>query len=151
MQIMAIDYGSKRVGVASTDETGEFALPRVVLENNEELIDRLLKFISEHNIEQVVIGESKNFDGSPNLIQKDIDLLSSMLMSMLLSKSISFWIKFGEPSKFFDSPMTTCSILCSLINLSNLSISSSLFSSTTLGRANSPVSSVEATPTRLLP
>jgi len=81
MQIMAIDYGSKRVGVASTDETGEFALPRVVLENNEELIDRLLKFISEHNIEQVVIGESKNFDGSPNLIQKDIDLLSSMLMS----------------------------------------------------------------------
>ena len=69
---MAIDYGAKRVGVASTDDSGEFALPRVVLQNNESLLDEVIKLIKEGKIEKVVVGDSKNLDGTPNLISKDI-------------------------------------------------------------------------------
>lgn len=72
MKLMGIDYGSKRVGVASTDEAGEFALPRMVLPNDESLLRKVLDFIEENKIERIVVGESKNLDGKPNPILDDI-------------------------------------------------------------------------------
>jgi len=72
MKLMAVDYGAKRVGVASTDDSGEFALPRVVLSNDENLIDNILRQINDEKIERVVVGDSKNLDGTPNMISKDI-------------------------------------------------------------------------------
>ncbi len=65
---MAIDYGEKRVGLASTDETGEFALPRAVLPNGPDLSERVTKFAHEWGVERVVMGESKNFKGDDNAI-----------------------------------------------------------------------------------
>ena len=76
---MAIDYGKKRVGIASTDETGDFALPRAVWPNDETLVDKILKLKVEEQIEKIIIGESRNLDGSPNPIQKEIDNLKSEL------------------------------------------------------------------------
>ncbi len=73
MKIMAIDYGAKRVGIASTDDSGHFALPRAVLENNDSLVDQIIKFKTDNNIEQVVVGESKNLDGKDNFIQTEIN------------------------------------------------------------------------------
>ena len=69
---MAIDYGEKRVGVASTDETGAFALPRAVWPNDETLLDKVLNLKNEEKIEKIIIGESKNLDGNPNPIQQEI-------------------------------------------------------------------------------
>ncbi|MFZ2048871.1 MAG: Holliday junction resolvase RuvX [Minisyncoccia bacterium] len=79
MKIMAVDYGAKRVGVASTDESGEFALPRAVLPNDDTLVDTILKQISDENIEKVVVGDSKNLDGTPNAISKDINIFVEKL------------------------------------------------------------------------
>ena len=72
MKLMAIDYGTKRVGIASTDDTGRFALPRIVLENDKTLIDKILKFKEEEGIEKVIIGESRNLSGVANPIQQEI-------------------------------------------------------------------------------
>ena len=68
MKLMAIDYGSLRVGLASTDESGQFALPRTVLTNDESLLEKILEFKNKEKIDKVVLGESKNLDGSPNPI-----------------------------------------------------------------------------------
>lgn len=73
MKLMAIDYGEKRVGIASTDDSGEFALPRAVLPNDDSLLEKVLEFKMKEGIEKVVIGESKNLDGSPNAIMKKIE------------------------------------------------------------------------------
>ncbi|MEK7461620.1 MAG: Holliday junction resolvase RuvX [Patescibacteria group bacterium] len=73
MKLMAIDYGEKRVGIASTDEKGEFALPRAVWSNDKTLIDKVLKFKEEEKIEKIIIGESRNLGGDLNPIQKAID------------------------------------------------------------------------------
>ena len=73
MKLMAIDYGSKRVGVASTDDSGLFALPRAVWLNDETLVDKILKFKNEKKIEKIIIGESKNFQGDTNPIQEEIE------------------------------------------------------------------------------
>ena len=65
---MAIDYGEKRVGIASTDEGGTFALPRIVLPNDEHLLETVLEFKMKEGIEKVIMGESRNLDGSANAI-----------------------------------------------------------------------------------
>lgn len=70
---MAIDYGGKRVGVASTDESGSFALPRMVLPNDGGLLEKVLEFKAKEGIEKIIIGESRGLDGSPNPILKDIE------------------------------------------------------------------------------
>ena len=76
---MAIDYGKKRVGIASTDETGRFALPRMILENDKTLLDKVLKFKKDEGIEKIVIGESRNLDNSANPIQAEISQFQTEL------------------------------------------------------------------------
>jgi putative holliday junction resolvase len=71
MKIMALDYGEKRVGVASTDGSGSFALPRMVLPNDHELFKKIAQFKEEEGIELVVMGESRDFKGFPNPIHEE--------------------------------------------------------------------------------
>jgi len=72
MRFMAIDYGEKRVGLASTDESGSFALPRTVLDNDATLLLKVIRFKEENKIDKIILGESKNYLGEDNLIQKKI-------------------------------------------------------------------------------
>jgi len=73
MRIIGIDYGEKRVGIASTDESGEFALPRAVLDNDENLFTDIEDLASVENVKKIILGESKKLDGQDNLISKDIE------------------------------------------------------------------------------
>ena len=63
MRFLGIDFGSKRVGIALSDPSGEFALPKVVLENNKSLLKNVIEIIRNNEVSTVVIGESKNFKG----------------------------------------------------------------------------------------
>ena len=76
---MAIDYGEKRVGIASTDESGEFALPRVVLANDASLLENVLTLKEADKAELVVMGESRNLDGLPNPISSEIQKFKTRL------------------------------------------------------------------------
>lgn len=79
MKLMAIDYGEKRVGVASTDDSGRFALPRFVLPNDRDLLNKVLKFKEDEGVTKVVLGESKNLKGGANPIQKEIESFKNKL------------------------------------------------------------------------
>ena len=79
---MAIDYGEKRVGVASTDKSGEFALPRMTLPNDEKLLGNIVHFKTEEGIEKIIIGESKNFKGEANPIMEGVMRLKAELESL---------------------------------------------------------------------
>lgn len=72
MRYMGIDYGSKRVGIAVSDEAGEFAMPLIVLSNakkdREGLVKEILSIAKENKVETIVMGESKNYKGEPNAI-----------------------------------------------------------------------------------
>jgi putative Holliday junction resolvase len=72
MRYLGIDYGSKRVGVALSDEGNTFALPHSVIQNSEELVEDLRKIIHENKVGHIILGESKNFKGEDNKIMKDI-------------------------------------------------------------------------------
>jgi len=68
MRILGIDYGSKNIGLALSDEKGEWAFPHSVLHSGEKTIPAILKIAKENDVEEVVIGESKNFKGKANEI-----------------------------------------------------------------------------------
>lgn len=70
MRILGIDYGTKRVGVAMSDEAGQFAMPLVVLKNGKDLIGEICGLLEENSAKEVVLGESKNYKGEDNAIMK---------------------------------------------------------------------------------
>lgn len=79
MKYVGIDFGSKRVGIAISDEEGKMAFPYSVILNNKELLVEMKKIIEKENIEGVVMGESKNFKGEPNKIMPEIEKLKKDL------------------------------------------------------------------------
>lgn len=71
MRYLGIDYGSKRVGIALSDEKGEFAIPVIVLNNSKKLIDEIVALAEENKVEKIIMGESKDYKGKPNAIYKE--------------------------------------------------------------------------------
>lgn len=77
MRYLGIDYGSKRVGVALSDEGGRLAFPTVVLENDRKLMARLLILCKKEKVGAVVIGESYDTKtGAPNPIMRKITVFA---------------------------------------------------------------------------
>jgi putative Holliday junction resolvase len=72
MKYIGIDYGKKRVGVAVSDESGRFALPKEVLANDKKLIQAICSLAKEVGAEAIIIGESKDYKGKDNLIMERI-------------------------------------------------------------------------------
>lgn len=68
MKYLGIDYGSKRIGLAISDEEGKLAFPSTIFPNTSHTMVEFQKFIEMHNIEACVIGESVDQDGNPNNI-----------------------------------------------------------------------------------
>ncbi len=83
MRRMGIDFGSKRVGVAFTDESGTMAFPHGVLPNDERLLDTLVLLINEKAVGEIVIGHSLNKEGNPNKIHSAVeDLITSLTLEV---------------------------------------------------------------------
>jgi len=72
MKYLGIDYGEKRVGIAISDVEGKVAFPKIVLENNTELIKKITDLSKESEVETIVIGESKDYKGEDNKISPKI-------------------------------------------------------------------------------
>jgi len=79
MRYLGIDFGTKRVGLAQSDETGKFALPLLVLPNNKKLLAAIATICRNKNIGTIVIGESKNFAGEDNPLQEKINRFKTEL------------------------------------------------------------------------
>lgn len=71
MRYLGIDYGSKKVGIALSDEAGSMGFPHGILENAPALLETVATLIEKEQVGAVVIGESLDLDGSENAIAKD--------------------------------------------------------------------------------
>jgi putative Holliday junction resolvase len=72
MKYLAIDYGTKRVGIATSDDEGRMAFPFRVIPNNKKLIEAIAEICRGERIGTIVVGESHNFSGKPNPIMRSI-------------------------------------------------------------------------------
>lgn len=89
---MGLDVGTKRVGVALSDETGTIAQAREVIERRDDaqLLARIKEIISEYAVEEIVIGLPINMNGTyGEAAEKSIDF--SEKLKKETSVKIKLW------------------------------------------------------------
>lgn len=66
MRILAIDHGTKRMGIAISDEMAMIAQPLefILAEPFPAFVTRLKEIIREKQVEQILVGMPRNMDGS---------------------------------------------------------------------------------------
>ena len=72
MKYLGIDYGTKRVGIATSDDGGRMAFPLRVMLNSRSLVAHIVKICKDEHIEMIVVGESIDFNNRHNQIMKEI-------------------------------------------------------------------------------
>src|SRR4051812_42972693 len=71
MRYLGIDYGSKRVGLALSDEAGTMGFPHKILTNTPDLLDTMAGLVENERVGGIVMGESRDLAGGENPIAKD--------------------------------------------------------------------------------
>jgi putative Holliday junction resolvase len=74
MKFLGIDYGTKRIGLAISDENGTLAFPKEIVPNDVNTMKRLGEIIQKENIGEIVIGESVDFSGKLNALSARIEV-----------------------------------------------------------------------------
>jgi len=66
MRILAIDHGSKRIGIAVSDELKLIAQPLeyILAEPADKLMARLQELIRDKEVESILVGMPRNMDGT---------------------------------------------------------------------------------------
>ncbi len=72
MRYLGIDFGTKRVGVALSDERGEFAMPYSVVQNTVSLVEDIKNICVKEDVQTIVVGESKDYAMNHNPIMKKV-------------------------------------------------------------------------------
>lgn len=74
MNILALDYGKKRIGMAWIDTDLGVVLPYGVIENKEPIASRqeLVDFIDKENVQKLIVGLPIGLDGKENENTKSV-------------------------------------------------------------------------------
>lgn len=73
MRYLGIDFGTKKVGLAMSDESGTMAFPKEVIPNDAALLSVISSLIEREQIGAVVIGHSHANNGLDNPVQEAIN------------------------------------------------------------------------------
>jgi len=87
-RIMAIDYGTKRVGVAVTDAQQIIANPLDTV-HSKDVVEYIASYHQKNPIETLVVGLPKHLDGSINELENHIKLFIKKIKEKLPNLSIS--------------------------------------------------------------
>jgi putative Holliday junction resolvase len=70
-RIVAIDFGTKRCGIAATDELQLIASGLTTVDRKD-LLEFLADYLNSEKVELLLIGEPKQKDGNPSEVEKHI-------------------------------------------------------------------------------
>jgi putative transcription antitermination factor YqgF len=71
MRYIGIDYGTKKTGIALSDEAGTMGFPHGARPTDPRLLDDIALLIQEKGVGAAVIGESKDFSGDDNAVAEE--------------------------------------------------------------------------------
>lgn len=66
MRHLGIDYGTKRIGLALSDEAGTMGFPHATVPNDMRVMEYVRTLITKEEVGVVIIGDSRNFQGEEN-------------------------------------------------------------------------------------
>ena len=79
MRYLGIDYGSKKIGIAFSDEAGAMGFPHGIITNTPGTVDEVAKLLAEKGAEAIVVGESRDLSGAENPIAADAKAFAAAL------------------------------------------------------------------------
>jgi len=82
-RVLAIDYGTKRVGIAISDELGILAFSRGILENTSALLSRIATLLEDEKIGTVILGIPKTLSGNESEMTKEVHRFGDKLTGIL--------------------------------------------------------------------
>ncbi len=88
-RIVGIDFGEKRVGIASTDPLQIIANGVTTLPPNE-AIDFLKKFVLENEVELFVVGKPKTLSNEPAAVLEKVEKFVEVLKSKIPTIPVEF-------------------------------------------------------------
>ena len=91
-RLIGIDPGSKRIGIALSDENKIVATPytTIIKENYRDLVDQIKKIVKEYDIDGIVIGNPINMDGTEGPSSQSAKDLAKNL-SKDITENITLW------------------------------------------------------------
>jgi putative holliday junction resolvase len=75
MKLMGLDYGTKRVGVALSDDKAMMAFPHVVLPNDPALMKSIEEIVNKEKVGMIIIGHSFDRKGGTNAVHEKVEEL----------------------------------------------------------------------------
>ncbi len=87
MRILALDHGTKRIGVAVSDETKTIAQPLefIPAEPFADFLKRLKQLIREKEVDLILIGLPRNMDGSYGPAALKVQAFVAVLQSAVIT------------------------------------------------------------------
>ena len=73
MKYLGIDYGTKRIGIAISDDEGRVAFPLMTVPAGPKALSGIVELAKKNRVQKFVVGESRNFKGTPNPVMEDIE------------------------------------------------------------------------------
>lgn len=85
-RMLALDYGSKRIGVAVSDPTGTLArpLPHIPSAAFAKVAGTIRALVREHEVESILIGIPRNMDGTYGPAAKTVQEFVARLKEVVL-------------------------------------------------------------------
>lgn len=74
MKFLGIDYGTKRIGIAISDDGGHIAFPKEIVLNDTNTFKVIQNIIKNEKIDEIIIGESVDFSGKLNALSARIEI-----------------------------------------------------------------------------
>ncbi len=96
MRYLGIDYGTKKIGIALSDEEGNFAFPHAVIPSDTKAIETITRICSGEGVGEIILGRSLNYQREENAMMKSTRLFSERLTEHT-----------GLPVRFEDEVLTT--------------------------------------------
>jgi putative Holliday junction resolvase len=92
MRILALDHGTKRIGVAVSDETKTIAQPLeyIPAEPFADFLERLKQLLIEKEVDVILIGMPRNMDGSYGPAAQKVEAFVAVLKSAV-TVPIKLW------------------------------------------------------------
>lgn len=72
MRYLGIDYGTKNIGLATSDDAGQMAFPFKVISAGKRAVKEVAEICQKEKIEKIIVGESVNLNGEPNPVMAEI-------------------------------------------------------------------------------
>lgn len=97
-RILALDVGSKRIGLAVSDELGKLASPRGAIQRRNRASDlaAIQRLIAETEAERVIVGHPLGMSGAPTAETRRVEVFARSLASQL-----------SAPVELYDERLTT--------------------------------------------